>query len=120
MTNHSCCNLIRRFQENLMDAIGYRIIFGALLALFMLNGLVSAQSPSTQFVPFRSFIDQTYTANAADYLVRPESKVKNAAAFEAMRQHILNMYQGVEVNHSFVLDSSYYDCVPIGQKPAVR
>jgi len=81
---------------------------------------VSAQSGPAEFVPFRNFIDQTATANADNYLGQPASKVKDAAAFEEMRQHILNMYQGVDVNHSFVLDSAHYDCVPTMQQPAVR
>src|ERR1700674_2303964 len=37
-----------------------------------------------------------------------------------MRRHILTMYQGVEVNHSFMLGSQHFDCVPIDQQPTVR
>jgi len=61
------------------------------LALFLLNGLASAQSAHAEFVPFRNLIDQTATANADDYLSRPDSKVKDAAAFEEMRKHILSL-----------------------------
>jgi hypothetical protein len=103
-----------------MKAIGYRIAFATLVTLFLLNGLMSAESTPAHFQPFGSFIDQTKTANAADYLNRPDSQVKDAASFEEMRQHILNMYQGVEVEHSFVLDANHYDCVPTNQQPAVR
>jgi hypothetical protein len=120
MKNRMLCETIQRFQQNVKNIIGYRIALGTTLALFMLSGLVSAQSGPAEFVPFRNFIDQTVTADAGDYLARPASKVKDAAAFEEMRQHILNMYQDVEVNHSFVLDSAHYDCVPIEQQPAVR
>ena len=120
MKNRMFCETLQRFQQNVKNAIGCKIALGTTLALFLLNGLVSAQSGPTEFVPFRNFIDQTTTVNAADYLGQPASKVKDAGAFEEMRQHILNMYHGVEVNHSFVLDSAHYDCVPIEQQPAVR
>jgi neprosin-like protein len=120
MKNRMFCETIQRFQEKVRNGVGFKIAFGTTLTLLMLNGLVRAQSGPAEFVPFRNFIDQTVTAGAGDYLARPASKLKDAAAFEEMRQHILNMYQGVEVNHSFVLDSSHYDCVPIEQQPAVR
>src|SRR5208337_2976066 len=120
MKNRMFCQTIQRFQQTINHVIGSKLAFGAMLALFILNGLVSAQSGPAEFVPFRNFIDQTTTANADDYLGKPASNVKDAAAFEEMRQHILNMYDGVEVNHSFLLDSAYYDCVPVMQQPAVR
>jgi hypothetical protein len=120
MKNRMFYERIQRFQGNVKNALGHKIVFATTLALFLLNGVVSAQSAPAEFVPFRNSIDQTTTADAGDYLTQPASKVKNAAAFEEMRQHILHMYQGVEVNHSFVLDSSHYDCVPIEQQPAVR
>jgi hypothetical protein len=120
MKNRMLFETIQSFQKNVVNAIGHKIAFGATLALFLLNGLVSAQSGPAEFVPFRNFVDQTATANADDYLARPTSQVKDAAAFEEMRQHILNMYQDVDVNHSFVQDSAHYDCVPVEQQPAVR
>lgn len=120
MKNRMFCETIDRVQQTIKHAIGSKIAYSAILALFMMNGLVSAQSGPTEFVPFRNFIDQTTTADASDYLARADSQVKDAVAFEEMRQHILNMYRDVDVNHSFVLDSSHYDCVPVMQQPAVR
>jgi hypothetical protein len=120
MKSHMFWKTIQHFQETVENVIGSKIAYTATLGLFMLSGLVSAQSGPVEFVPFRNFMDQTTTANADDYLSRPDSKIKDAAAFEEMRQHILNMYQDVDVNHSFVLDSAHYDCVPIMQQPAVR
>jgi hypothetical protein len=120
MKNRMFCETIQRVQEKLKNAIGSKIALSTTLALFMLNGLVSAQSVPAEFVPFRNFIDQTITANASDYLGQPSSKVKDDAAFEEMRQHILNTYRDVDVSHSFVVDSAYYDCVPTMQQPAVR
>ena len=118
MKNQMFCKTTQSFQT-VKNAFG-QFAFVTLLTLFMFNGLMSAEAAPTQFVPFSTFIDQTMAATPGDFQSRPDSRVKDAAAFEAMRQHILNMYQGAEVNHSFVLDSSHYDCVPIGQQPAVR
>ncbi|MGA7632123.1 MAG: neprosin family prolyl endopeptidase [Terriglobales bacterium] len=112
--------IIHRVQEKIGNSLGSKLALGTTLTLLMLNGVVSAQSAPAKFVPFQNFIDQTTTADASDYLSRPASKVKDAGAFEEMRQHILNTYQDVEVNHSFVLDSAHYDCVPTMQQPAVR
>jgi hypothetical protein len=50
----------------------------------------------------------------------PETAVRDAAAFEEMRQYILAMYQGVNVTHSFILGTHHVDCVPIEQQPSVR
>lgn len=82
--------------------------------------LAFAEPAKTTFVPFDKFIENTRTANSADLISRAESKVKDAAAFEEMRQSILNRYQGVTVTHSFVLGNQHYDCVSVDQQPAVR
>ncbi len=79
-----------------------------------------ASASAAEFVPFDTFMEQTRTATAVDHMLRATSKVKSPAAFEEMRRHILNMYQGVQVGHSFVLGASYFDCVPIEQQPAAR
>lgn len=91
-----------------------------MFVLVMSNARLNAQSGTQQFVPFEDFLASTKAAGSSDYLGQPGKQVQDAAAFEEMRQHILNMYQDVDVNHSFVLDSSHYDCVPIMQQPAVR
>jgi hypothetical protein len=71
-------------------------------------------------VPFGSFVENTRNANSSDFLAHPGNKVKDAAAFEEMRQSILDRYQGVEVTHSFMAGGQHYDCIPINQQPAVR
>ncbi len=103
-----------------MKTMRYQVTFSVILVLAMLNGRLSAQSGLKEFVSFRDFTDRTTTADSSEYLARPESRVRDADAFEKMRQHILAMYRGVEVTHSFVLDSSHFDCIPIEQQPAVR
>jgi hypothetical protein len=53
-------------------------------------------------------------------LSRPESRVKTPEAFEEMRRHILSLYRGVHVPHSFLLETQAFDCVPITEQPSVR
>lgn len=120
MKNHMFCAAVQSFQERVKNAIGHKTALGATLVLFVLGGIATAQSAPAEFVPFHNFIDQTTTADSNDYLSRPASKVQDAGAFEEMRQHILRMYQGVDVNHSFVRGSAHYDCIPTMEQPAVR
>jgi hypothetical protein len=78
-----------------------------------------AQSAVKEFVPFQKFIESTQAPDSAES-IPPGSRVKDAAALEEMRQHILTMYRGVEVNHSFVTYSNHFDCIPIAQQPTVK
>ncbi len=103
-----------------MKTIRDQVIFSVIMVLTTLSGRLVAQSGPTEFVSFRDFMDRTTTADSSEYLARPEGRVQDADAFEQMRQHILAMYRGVEVTHSFVLDASHFDCIPIEQQPAVR
>jgi hypothetical protein len=48
------------------------------------------------------------------------NRVKTTQSFEEMRQHILTMYQGVTVTHSFLFGSDPFDCIPILQQPEFR
>ena len=89
-----------------------RILGGSIFALVLLAGRAHAQS-DVQFTPFRDFIAGVRTASAGDYQ-------RDTAVFEEMRQHILSMYQDVEVSHSFVRQTYHIDCVPVLQQPSVR
>lgn len=98
----------------------YRLTLGAVLVVALLNGMLNAQAAPASFVPFNTFKEGVKAAGSGEFMARPESKVKDAKTFEEMRQHILTMYQGVSVTHSFVLDSDHFDCVPTRQQPAMR
>jgi hypothetical protein len=91
------------------------------VALWCGDGTASAQTQSTlkEFVPFKTFLERVQTVDSHDFTV-PGAAVRDASAFEEMRQHILTMYSGVEVNHSFVQYSDQFDCIPIGQQPTVK
>jgi hypothetical protein len=83
-------------------------------------GVLHAQVVPNQFVPFRNFIEKTQAASSDIYMARAESRVKDATAFEEMRQYILTMYQGIHVRHSFVRDNNHVDCVPVMEQPSAR
>jgi hypothetical protein len=89
------------------------------LIFFVTAMSMHAQSGVREFVPFQDF-QESLTAVNVDAQARSGSKVRSAAAFGEMRQHLLGMYSGVSVKHSFVRDSNHFDCVPVEQQPAVR
>ncbi len=95
-------------------------IFALVLGMVLLGRPADAQTVPPKLVPFNDFLQQVSRVAPASYLARSTSRVKTAAAFEEMRQHILTMYGGVSVRHSFLLGSDPYDCVPIMQQPSVR
>jgi len=94
----------------------YRLTLGLILALLVPAGLLQAQSTATGFTPFGEFIARV----GAQTIAPPGALVKDAASFTEMRQYVLTMYQGVQVGHSFVQDSSTFDCIRIHQQPSVR
>ena len=51
-------------------------------------------------------------------MIDPDTQVRETPAFEEMRAHILKLYDGVQVTHSYVIGSSHFDCVP--ENPAAR
>ncbi|HEY1208672.1 MAG TPA: neprosin family prolyl endopeptidase [Terracidiphilus sp.] len=95
------------------------------LALFALGALVasaalSAQTAPARMIPFSEFQTGLSTAKHTEYVGKPQVRVKQAADFEEMRQHLTKLYTGVKVTHSFVLETDTYDCIPINQQPSVR
>ena len=81
---------------------------------------VAQQVAPPQFTPFRTFMEQTQTARAADHVGQPGKHVRDDAAFEEMRQHILGMYTGMPVVSSYVHGDQTFDCIPVMQQPSVR
>jgi hypothetical protein len=118
MKNHMFCSTTQSFQT-IKNAFG-QFAFATLLTLFMFNGLMSAESAPKQFVSFQNFIENAKTASSGAYVGHTGKRVKDAASFEEMRQHALQMYNGVHVSHSFLLDSHYFDCVPVEEQPSFR
>jgi hypothetical protein len=70
--------------------------------------------------PFSQFLRGLETAWSQDYVGAPGAAVKDSAAFEQMRRHLLDLYAGIRVSHSFATDGQVFDCVPIGEQPSLR
>ena len=76
--------------------------------------------PTGGFILFADFVRSVEGARFEDYQGQEDVTVRDADAFEAMRQHILRMYDGVEQVSSFVLDGQPVDCITIDSQPSVR
>src|SRR5579862_5128283 len=85
----------------------------------VLTSLALPLAAQVQFVPFNDFLERTRNANIYQ-MTAPETRVREAAAFEEMRAHLMKLYDGVEVAHSYVTGSSHFDCIPMAQQPAAR
>ena len=94
--------------------------FTILSGIFLLSSMPRAQTQSGDFVSFKEFLESATNANLQTYSVYSGTVVRDPDAFEEMRQHINSMYRGVDVEHSFFIDSQYFDCIPIEQQPTVR
>ena len=81
----------------------------------------SVATTTTPFVSFNTFINETAASTYATYAVRDTAATRpTEPAFNQMRSYILNLYQGVEVVHSYSSDSGYFDCVTENTQPSVR
>jgi Neprosin len=80
--------------------------------------LADGESP---FVSFRSFLSAMPAARYASFTSHGATEaVHSPAAFNRMRSYILGMYRGVRVEHSYVDNGSYFDCVVTTTQPTVR
>jgi hypothetical protein len=73
----------------------------------------------SQLIPFADFIKQTSCASVGSFQ-RAGSRA-DSAEFERMRSHILRLYDGLRVAHSYRTPNGVlFDCVPIDQQPGLR
>ena len=70
----------------------------------------------------RAFVASVGNSTHAQIKAARTSAVENEDAFEEMKQHILELYRGVEAQHSFLVEDGgqVVDCIPIEQQPAIR
>jgi hypothetical protein len=87
-----------------------RLVIAATWVL-MASVTVNAQH-AARLTPFPDFVAGVRAARPAP--------AQDPNAFQEMQQHILTMYTGEQVTHSFVADEHPFDCVPIEQQPSVR
>jgi hypothetical protein len=70
---------------------------------------------------FDDFRNGLQTARHATYHAKPQARVGSPAAFEEQKQHLIKLYGGLTVKHSFVDGSGQvFDCIPIDQQPALK
>ena len=71
--------------------------------------------------PHRAFMDAVSSADFKSYRVDPRVKVATEQEFEAMRDHLRRLHEGVDVANSFVDPAGrVFDCVPIEQQPSLK
>jgi len=99
-----------------MRRVSYWVSATLALVLLLSSGQASAQSDKNGFEKFDDFVARTKVTGFDP----AKHKAANGAAFEEMRKHVLKLYEGAKVTHSFTVGSQTYDCMPIDQQPAVR
>lgn len=74
-------------------------------------------------IPFDEFIGQVESVKADSFEGSPLARGADGigeAEFGAMKAHVLSLYKGVKVAHSFATpDGDVVDCVPIEQQPTL-
>jgi hypothetical protein len=99
-------------------------IIRGLLMLTVLSVVSCTKHPpqpsADGFVTFDSFIQQTRSAKFEDYQGKPGVQVESAAAFEEMKAHLLQLYEGVHPTNTFFERNRFVDCVPLEQQPGLR
>ncbi|WP_158623368.1 neprosin family prolyl endopeptidase [Corallococcus sp. CA053C] len=97
-----------------------KILFKGLALAALCAGTAQAANTTDRLVPFEQFVRDTSAARLSTFQGLAGTRVQNEAAFNEMRQHVLSLYDGVRVDHSFMLDTQVFDCVPVAQQPSVR
>jgi hypothetical protein len=79
----------------------------AVISLVTIMG-ASAQDAASppNLVPFSEFTQSIRSVQASTVMAASRAMVTNNATVEEMRQHLLSLYEGVSVSHSFVLGAS--------------
>jgi hypothetical protein len=92
------CSFLAGAQNQLMVAV---------ISLVTIMG-ASAQDAASppNLVPFSEFTQSIRGVQASTVMAASRAMVTNNATVEEMRQHLLSLYEGVSVSHSFVLGAS--------------
>src|SRR5579864_5866279 len=92
---------VKNFTLKIARSAGVSFANAAALALPLVLAAATtafAQPESVQFESHDHFMQNTRSARFTDFAVRRETKVRDEAAFEEMRQSVLNRYEGVHVS----------------------
>lgn len=96
------------------------VIFLGLAGLIGLGPAFGQAADKASLVPFQQFLEEVRVARPEAFEKAQGTQVQDKLEFGKMRQHILSLYEGVDVEHSFLLDGQVFDCVPVAQQPSVR
>ncbi len=98
--------------------------FAVLISLVLLNGPIAAQDRGSHrpqdFISFSRFLSESREKKFEDFPRQPNVRVRDEAAFEEMKGHLLSLYDGVRVKQSFFETGHYVDCVPVAQQPSLK
>jgi hypothetical protein len=92
----------------------------AAIAINALCGGPAANAAAAAIQPFSEFVQGLSAASDEALTAKPEAAIESTAAASEMRQHLLKLYDGVTVGHSFATSDQVFDCVPRKQQPALR
>jgi hypothetical protein len=82
---------------------------------------MSSDKTTSGFLAFPDFLNSVRTADYRDFISRSGYDALNKAGFEQMKTHILKLYEGVEVSHSYAdSDGVIFDCVVRRTQPSAR
>jgi Neprosin len=95
-------------------------LLAALCFLLLAGCHHEPEKPPSPPGAFNQFIKDVSAAKASDYIGKPGVQVESEAAFEEMKAHILKLYEGVTVSHSFSENAHMVDCIPLEQQPGLR
>lgn len=71
--------------------------------------------------PFDEFHQSIATATYDEHRALPGAEVDSSAAFEEMRAYLMDLYDGVEAETSYVeSDGQVIDCIPRERHPSAR
>ena len=85
-----------------------------LLTLGVIAASVPMLGETARVIPFREFLDATRAMSP----VR-EGRNLSDRNLEAMRRHVLSLYEGVDVRQSYADGEDLFDCIPV-QPPLAR
>jgi hypothetical protein len=115
--------MMRPTPRFLLAAVAASLI--ALAARATLAGRDAGSSSGQAGIPsFREFVEALRAAKYEQYAARAGNKVAGEGAFAEMKAHALGLYEGIDagqVRRSFAdAAGSIFDCIPVGQQPALR
>src|SRR5438105_4680942 len=107
----------RTVQAQNINQTKNRVYLGIAMLTCASVGQMHGQSETAAFVPFSQFIARTTATFSASGLrqqsaVASRPVVVGQAEFERMRGHVLDLYRGVHVRHSYALQERTFDCIP--------